>query len=32
MSDMREALDNDSFDEFVSGFYAARDQQVPPLD
>jgi queuine tRNA-ribosyltransferase len=32
MSDMREALDNDRFDEFVSGFYAARDQQVPPLD
>ena len=32
MSDMREALDNDSFDEFVNGFYAARDQQVPALD
>lgn len=32
MSDMRDALDNNRFDEFVSEFYAARDQQVPSLD
>ncbi|AVJ57403.1 tRNA guanosine(34) transglycosylase Tgt [Idiomarina sp. OT37-5b] len=32
MSDMRHALDEGTFDEYVQNFYAARDQQVPVLD
>ena len=32
MSDMRDALDEGTFDEYVQNFYAARDQQVPVLD
>jgi queuine tRNA-ribosyltransferase len=32
MSDMRHALDEGTFDEYVQNFYAARDQQVPELD
>ncbi len=32
MSDMRDALDNDTFDEFVEAFYQQRGQSVPPLD
>lgn len=32
MSDMREALDNDTFDEFVEIFYQQREQSVPALD
>ncbi|MFD2632251.1 tRNA guanosine(34) transglycosylase Tgt [Idiomarina piscisalsi] len=32
MSDMRDALDNDTFDEFVETFYQQRGQSVPPLD
>ena len=31
MSDMRDALDNGSFEQCVEAFYAARDQQVPAL-
>lgn len=31
MSDMRAALDNNCFDDYVASFYAARDQQVPSL-
>ncbi|MTJ01816.1 tRNA guanosine(34) transglycosylase Tgt [Idiomarina piscisalsi] len=32
MSDMRDALDADRFDEFVESFYQQRGQSVPPLD
>ena len=32
MSDMRDALDNDTFDKFVEAFYQQRGQSVPPLD
>jgi len=32
MSDMRDALDTDTFDEFVESFYQQRGQSVPPLD
>ncbi|SFT61036.1 tRNA-guanine transglycosylase [Idiomarina abyssalis] len=32
MSDMRDALDAGTFDEFVEEFYRLRDQSVPPLD
>lgn len=32
MSDMRDALDADTFDEFVESFYQQRGQSVPPLD
>ncbi|MGM0480937.1 MAG: tRNA guanosine(34) transglycosylase Tgt [Pseudomonadota bacterium] len=32
MSDMREALDDDRFDQYVAQFYQLRGQQVPLLD
>lgn len=32
MSDMRTALDEDRFDDYVARFYQLRDQQVPELD
>ncbi len=32
MSGIREAIDNDRFDEFVSDFYAKRGQDVPELN
>ncbi|RUO75486.1 tRNA guanosine(34) transglycosylase Tgt [Idiomarina seosinensis] len=32
MGDMRDALDNGTFDQYVERFYQLRDQQVPPLD
>ena len=32
MSDMRDALDNDTFDKFVEAFYQQRGHSVPPLD
>ncbi|GAA5315521.1 MAG: tRNA guanosine(34) transglycosylase Tgt [Candidatus Pelagadaptatus aseana] len=32
MADMREALSNDSFDEFLQEFYGKQGKEVPPLD
>ncbi len=32
MADMRKALDENRFDEFVTEFYAARGLEVPPLE
>lgn len=32
MSDMRNALDEGTFDDYVTEFYQLRDQHVPPLD
>jgi tRNA-guanine transglycosylase (EC 2.4.2.29) len=32
MSDMRDALDAGTFDDYVKEFYRLRDQSVPALD
>jgi queuine tRNA-ribosyltransferase len=32
MADMREALSNDTFDEFLQEFYGKQGKEVPPLD
>ena len=32
MQGIRDAIDNDTFDEFVADFYQKRGQDVPPLE
>ena len=32
MQGIRDAIDNDTFDEFVAEFYSKRGQEVPPLE